>query len=113
MVKMVLSSVEEKLPSIISKELISLFFIFFIFFIIVICFLFVCGVIMASDGFKFKNIKKFNGKTFKLATLGYGVDKVTARKTFEMNRVEGNYARIVQKYGKYATYVRKQRWSDL
>ena len=57
----------------------------------------------------FGNIRKFDGKNYKLATLHKGVTKGDASRTAKMNKKEGNKTRIVKDGRKYATYVRKSR----
>ena len=57
--------------------------------------------------YKFPTIKKFGGKNFKLATLHKGVTKEVAEKTKNINKKEGNEIRLIEKYRKYAVYVKK------
>jgi len=51
--------------------------------------------------------RKFDGKTYKLATLHKGVTKTHANKTKNINIKEGNKVRLIKHNRKYATYVRK------
>ena len=58
---------------------------------------------------RFEETKRFNGKTYKLATLSKGMTKTDAKKTAEINRLSGNLYRTVEMNGKYAVYVRKTK----
>lgn len=58
----------------------------------------------------FDLVKKFDGETYKLATLHGGVSLAKAVKTCKMNKAEGNLCRIVKEKRKYASYVKKSSW---
>ena len=61
---------------------------------------------------KFSYMRKFDGRIFKLATLGHGTTKSKANKTAKMNKAEGNFVRIIKSGNKYAVYVKKTTWKD-
>lgn len=56
----------------------------------------------------FGKVRRYKGKTFKLATLHHGVSKKEAEKTARMNSKEGNSYRTVKMGNKYAVYVKKK-----
>ena len=57
---------------------------------------------------KFGLKRKFDGETYKLATMHKGTTKEKAMKTKKMNNNLGNKTRVVKSKRKYATYVRKR-----
>jgi len=62
---------------------------------------------------KFPSVCQFDGRIYKLATMGKGITWKEAGATVKINEAEGNFILVVGQGGKYAVYVKKVTWKNM